>query len=49
MKMQGRCLQKNISLNKDQLKCKLQELSYVGHVITVEGLKHDQDKVEAIV
>ena len=34
-----RCRQKNIKLNKDKLKFKLDELSYVGHLISAEGLK----------
>ena len=43
-----RCRQKHITLNKDKLKFKLHELSYVGHVISAEGLKPDPAKVEAI-
>ena len=43
-----RCRQKHITLNKDKLKFKLLELSYVGHVISAEGLKPDPAKVEAI-
>ena len=43
-----RCCQKHITLNKDKLKFKLRELSYVGHVISAEGLKPDPAKVEAI-
>ena len=35
-------------MNKDKLKFKLHELSYVGHVISAEGLKPDPAKVEAI-
>ena len=43
-----RCRQMHITLNKDKLKFKLHELSYVGHVISAEGLKPDPAKVEAI-
>ena len=43
-----RCRQKNIKLNKDKLKFKLRELSYVGHLISAEGLKHDPANIEAI-
>ena len=42
------CRQRHIKLNKDKLKFKLPQLSYVGHVISVEGLKPDPAKVEAI-
>lgn len=31
------CRQKHITLNKEKLKFKLHELSYVGHVISAEG------------
>ena len=43
-----RCHQRHINLNKDKTKFKLPQLSYVGHVISVEGLKPDPAKVEAI-
>jgi len=43
-----RCRQKRITLKKDKLKFKLHELSYVGHVISAEGLKPDPTKVEEI-
>ena len=42
------CRQKNTKLNKDKVKFKLNELSYVGHFISVGGLKPDPAKVEAI-
>ena len=34
-----RCRQRHIKLNKDKIKFKLPQLSYVGHVISAEGLK----------
>ena len=40
--------QRHIKLNKDKVKFKLPQLSYVGHVISAEGLKPDPVKVEAI-
>ena len=43
-----RCRQRHIKLNKDKMKFKLPQLSYVGHVISAEGLKPDPAKVEAI-
>lgn len=43
-----RCRQRHVKLNKDNMKFKLPQLSYVGHVISAEGLKPDSAKVEAI-
>ena len=43
-----RCRQKHITFNKDKLQFKLHEQSYVGHVISAEGLKPDLAKVEAV-
>ena len=43
-----RCRRRHIKLNKDKMKFKLPQLSYVGHVISAEGLKPDPAKVEAI-
>ena len=43
-----RCRQRHIKLNKDKMKFKLPQLSYVGHVISAEGLKPYPAKVEAI-
>ena len=43
-----RCRQRHIRLNKDKMKFKLPQQSYVGHAISAEGLKPDPAKVEAI-
>ena len=43
-----RCRQRHIKLNKDKMKFKLTQMSYVGHVISAEGLKSDPAEVEAI-
>jgi len=43
-----RCRQRHVKMNKDKMKFKLPQLSYVGHVILAEGLKPDSGKVEAI-
>ena len=48
MALLQRCRQRHIKLNKDKMKFKLAQLSYVGHVISAEGLKPDPAKVEAI-
>eukprot|EP00795_Rhopilema_esculentum_P007266 gene7266-12953_t len=43
-----RCQQKNIKLNKDKFKFKCDEVSFIGHTLTQNGLKIDPAKVEAI-
>ena len=48
MALLQRCRQRHIKLNKDKMKFKLAQLSYVGHVILAEGLRPDPAKVEAI-
>ena len=44
-----RCRTKGIKLNKDKFQFKCSEVSFIGHVMTKEGLKPDPRKVEAIV
>ena len=44
-----RCRAKNIKLNKDKVKLKLKEVSYLGHKISAEGLKVDPQKIDAII
>ncbi|CAC5422752.1 unnamed protein product [Mytilus coruscus] len=46
--LMDRCRQKGLKLNKDRLKLRLQEVSYLGHKITAEGLKIDSEKLKAI-
>lgn len=48
MALLQRCRQRHIKLNKDKMKFKLAQLSYVGHVILAEDLRPDPAKVEAI-
>eukprot|EP00112_Aurelia_sp_Birch-Aquarium-sp1_P000710 Seg1069.4 transcript_id=Seg1069.4/GoldUCD/mRNA.D3Y31 product="putative protein K02A2.6" protein_id=Seg1069.4/GoldUCD/D3Y31 len=43
-----RCQEKNIKLNKDKFKFKCNEVSFIGHTLTQNGLKIDPAKVEAI-
>ena len=43
-----RCRAKNIKLNKDKFKFKCKEVSFIGHVLSKDGLKPDPKKVEAI-
>ena len=43
-----RCSEKNIKLNKDKIKLRLEEVKYMGHVLTRDGLKVDPEKSRAI-
>ena len=40
--------QRNLKLNKDKSRIKLKEISYIGHVLSEEGIKPDLKKVIAI-
>ena len=44
-----RCREKNIKLNPKRLQLRKQEVPYIGHVLTPDGLKPDPSKVKAIV
>ena len=44
-----RCREKNIKLNSKKLQLRKQEVPYIGHVLTPDGLKPDPSKVKAIV
>ncbi|KAK3084785.1 hypothetical protein FSP39_018986 [Pinctada imbricata] len=44
-----RCRQKGVKINKDKMKLKLDSVSYLGHVISKDGLKVDPNKTKAIV
>ncbi|KAK7105846.1 hypothetical protein V1264_017174 [Littorina saxatilis] len=43
-----RCREKNIKLNKEKVEYRKTEVSYLGHVISKDGLKCDMKKVDAI-
>ena len=43
-----RCREKNIKLNKDKFKLRRPEVSYIGHLLTAEGLRVDPEKVRAV-
>ncbi|KAK3744055.1 hypothetical protein QZH41_000989 [Actinostola sp. cb2023] len=44
-----RCRERGIALNKDKVKLRRKEVTFMGHVFTSNGLKIDPDKVKAIV
>ncbi|KAK7899105.1 hypothetical protein WMY93_019958 [Mugilogobius chulae] len=43
-----RCREKNIKLNADKFKLRKEEVPYIGHLLTSEGLKVDPEKVRAV-
>ena len=43
-----RARQKNLKLNKEKSQIALDEISYIGHILSKEGLKPDPKKVQAI-
>ncbi len=43
-----RCRAKGVKLNRDKLKLRLPEVTFMGHVISEEGLKADPVKVQGI-
>lgn len=43
-----RCRERNIKLNAEKLRLRQQEVPYIGHVLTAEGLKVDAEKVRAV-
>ena len=44
-----RCRVRNFKLNKEKFHLKYSEVSFIGHVMTTNGLKTDLKKVEAII
>ena len=40
--------QVNLKLNKNKLKLKMTEVSYMGHILTSTGLKPDPEKIKAM-
>ena len=43
-----RCRERNLKLNKKKARLRQQEVPFIGHILTPEGLKPDPHKVEAI-
>jgi len=44
-----RCRERNLKLNKKKARLRQQEVPFIGHILTPEGLKPDPLKIEAIV
>ena len=47
-KVLKRCKEVNLKLNKQKYKVRVQEVSYVGHILTKDGVKPDASKIQAI-
>ena len=43
-----RCRQKSVKLNRDKVVLRVQQVDFMGHLLTAQGLKPDPNKVEAI-
>ena len=43
-----RCREKGVKLNHKKLRTEMDEVKYMGHILTAEGLKVDPEKIEAI-
>jgi len=43
-----RCRERNIALNRDKLKLRQKEVSFMGHILTSHGVKMDPEKGKAI-
>ena len=43
-----RCKKEGVALNRDKVKLRLKEVTYMGHVFTDKGLKMDPEKAKAV-
>ena len=43
-----RCREQNITLNKDKVKLRCEEVPFLGHLISKDGLKPDPAKIKAV-
>ena len=43
-----RCQEKNLRLNENKIKLRMQEVPFIGHVATADGLRVDPHKVRAV-
>lgn len=47
-KLMEQCRDRNEKLNKNKMKFRLDQVHYIGYLLTSKGLKPDPDKVKAI-
>ena len=47
-KVLARCREKNLKLNEKKTKLRSQEVTYIGHKLTSDGVKIDENKVKAV-
>lgn len=47
-KFMNRCREKNIKLNTEKFQLRQQEVPYIGHLLTGDGLKIDPEKIQAL-
>ena len=48
LKLLDKARQQNLKLNPEKMKLRMTEVSFIGHVLTGDGLKMDPKKIEAI-
>lgn len=44
----NRCREKNIKLNSEKFRLRQQEVPYIGHLLTADGLRIDPEKIRAV-
>ncbi|XP_034092513.1 uncharacterized protein K02A2.6-like [Gymnodraco acuticeps] len=44
----SKCREKNIKLNAEKFRLRQQEVPYIGHLLTADGLKIDPEKIRAV-
>ena len=44
-----RAREKNLTINSENLKLRQSQVSFIGHLLTAQGLRSDPSKVEAII
>ena len=44
----NRCKEKGIVLNKDKMECETDSITFMGHSITKDGIRADEEKIKAL-
>ena len=47
-KLMMRCREQNVKLNKDKMMLRLDQVPYIGHLLTSQGLKPDHENVKLL-